>query len=150
MSFVESQTTPKGQPKASDNSLYVRPSSKTVGLRLTLHGAEFTADPNTVTKHQLKFNTNIELVGALFKVIGAHSNDYVDVKIVDVDNILGYGNNVELAQFAYRVPGHLCTTPIAVESTTSDIIYQGLYMSLEYTNAGSDTVDVHLAYKYYK
>lgn len=151
MSFIKSQTTTSGQPVTNDNSPYVRASAKTVGLMLKLHGGEFEAAVNTTTKHQMKFTKDIEIVGAIFQSTGANNGDKVNVKIVDVDNIIGYGPGVVLAQFAVDVPGHLCQdVPIHVESSTSDTIMEGLYLSMEYTNASlTETVDVHYSWKYY-
>lgn len=148
---VESEYYIRNQVATEDNIPYVRVTPKSIGLKLHLQGGEFEASANTTTKHQVKFDGNIEIVGALFKALAPHNGDTVNVKIIDVDNILGYGANTVLAQFAENVPGQLCTEVISVESSTSDLVYAGLYLSMEYTNThASETVDVHYAYKYYQ
>ena len=150
-SFQDSANNP-ATIKTTDAVPYVRVTAKSVGLVMKIHGGEFTAGSDTITKSQMKYDADIEIVGCIVENTGGHHGDKLQVKYIDVDNILGYGSGTVLAHFAIDVPAQLCNgTPIDVESTTADLIYEGLYMSIEYeNNHATEDVDVHYVYKYYK
>jgi len=138
--------------KTMDDVPYVRVTDRTVGLVMHIHGSEFTAAADTVTKDQMKFTQDIEIVGATMSCAGSHNGDVINMKVIDIDNVLGYGAGVVLAQFAIDVPGELMEGKLVEAiSTSSSTIPAGVYCSMEYTNThASEEVDVHYIYKYYK
>lgn len=63
-------------------------------------GISFTANAGTETKHDYKL-TEARLIDGTRLILKDHVfGDYVKFQVVDVDNILGYGANTVLDEFA--------------------------------------------------
>lgn len=77
------------------------------------------------------------MMGVRYKVIGGNDGDTLDFYIVDVDNILGYGADVELDKFAdnYFVFPNDSET---IREHQANLI-TGLYVRAHYTNNGLST-----------
>lgn len=67
-------------------------------------GYHFEAQPYTTTIQQAKYTTTMMLQGLVFGMDGnVRDGDYIEVEMVDVDNLLGYGAGLVLAKFAETI-----------------------------------------------
>jgi len=74
------------------------------GYNVYRKGYHFVADPYTTTQQQAKYTSNMMLQGLQFRMDGnVRRGDYVEVEMVDSDNMLGYGAGLVLAQFASTI-----------------------------------------------
>jgi hypothetical protein len=99
-------------------------------------GVSFTAAAGTTTTSDYKLTEARLLDGAYIMTSGNAFGDYITFRVVDVDNILGYGAGVVLDEFAttwYIPPSgeaefHL---PYSAE------ILSGLYLRIVYVSVGA-------------
>ena len=140
----------RDSPVASDDTPYVRVTEKTVGKMMQIYGFEFVATASDTTDFQMKWSNDIEFVGAVAKSEGAHTGDIVNMQIVDVDNILGYGSDFIITEFGKNVPGKIIEAKCISDTTTAATILAGLYVRIQYINIHTtEDVDMHGTLRYY-
>lgn len=123
-------------PRATDMTPYVRVTEKTVGKTLKLKGFELTCTANATSSHQQKLTTDIELTGGTAHVDTPHHGDKIQVKIVDVDNILGYGAGLVVGHIGRDIPAKMCEhTAVQIRSASALTVMAGLYLKVEYYNS---------------
>lgn len=137
-------------PKASDTTPYVRVTEKTVGKMMQLYGLEFTAVANDTTDYEVKWTKDIEFVGATARCNRSEFGDKVQMQIVDVDNILGYGAGFVVTEFGKNVPGKMIESKCDAQTTTAATVMTGLYVRIRYENVSlSEDVIVSATLRYY-
>ncbi len=145
---------------ATDRTPYVRVTEKTVGKTMQVKGFEITGAANTVTNHDIKWTEDIEIVGGFADAYTdpADSNTVfefkgskVQMQVVDVDNILGYGAGTVLNTFAVDIPAtKLLLNGCAALSTTAFDLLTGLYIRIAVDNQHTtDKIYVAGSLKYY-
>lgn len=104
-----------------------------------------------VTYVDLKMLDDNFLTGGILRTLNTQFGDYVDLQVVDVDNILRAGNNIVLAQY--------CTSwylrSDSQEQLNETINYpakvlSGLYLRLVYHSVGLENVTVTVNYRLHK
>jgi len=137
--------------RSLDDVPYTKQTPATIGTSMRIEGGEFLATANSKTTGSIKFDSNIEIVGCMFYAENGGSGDKVNVYLIDKDDILGYGTDTVLTNFATDVPARIASAvPVIAESSGSDLINQGLYIEIEYDNSNASDVKVEYAFKYYK
>lgn len=112
------------------------------------NGTNGTATKNTTTTFDLKIDKDkCYCSGGEIIVKDAEHGDFIEIQIIDIDNILGYGANTVLQTYLkkwfidYRGKNVL-------EVSYAGRIYENLYLRLKYTSVSS-TTDVKMAVNYY-
>lgn len=137
-------------PRATDTTPYVRVTEKTVGKYMQLLGFEFTAVADDTTDYLVKWDHDVEFVGAVSKTEGAHKGDTANMSIVDVDNILGYGAGFVVTEFGKDVPGKMLEIKCEANTTTAATVLTGLYIRIRYVNThATEDVEVYGTLRYY-
>lgn len=131
----------------SQNSLLLSPFTKN-SVQLNAHGVYATVTKNTIQNIDLKIeHDNVLVHGAMFYAKDAVFGDHVKAKVVDVDNILGYGAGTVLSKWIekwYIVPNTLLKV---TQDSAADIL-NGLYLRIQYTSVGT-TNNVEVICNYY-
>lgn len=103
---------------------------------------------NSVTAIDFKVSTALTRVnGAELLTVGSVAGDWIECKVVDKDNILGYGANLVLNQFVYKWFVH----PSGVQHLEvgyAASIPQNTYIRVEYHSVGTDN-DVQAFLNYF-
>lgn len=103
-------------------------------------GLTGTVVKNTTTSFDYKVTTeNTYLSGAELIWDSATFGDYVQFEIIDIDNVLGYGENVVLAEYIkkwYISPDSNCKK---VMSPYAGLIPVNTYIRVKYTNTSVNT-----------
>ena len=94
----------------------------------------FTAAANSITSEYKLIDTALCFRGGLLFASGSTIGDSIQVKIVDVDNILGYGAGTILATYLKEWLIFPNVVNELVDISISSSIMQGLYFKFEYTN----------------
>lgn len=102
-------------------------------------GQKFTCNKNQTTNIDIAIPVKFALVGAEFWVAADHSaNDYFDAYLIDVDNVLGMGEETVLGQFAskrHMKANHVHKMDLKVGTM---ILVDGLYFRFAYRNSQPD------------
>ncbi len=137
-------------PSAADTTPYVRVTEKTVGKMMQIYGFEFVATASDTTDYEVKWVQDVEFVGAIAKSEGAHTGDTVNMQIVDVDNILGYGSDFVVTEFGKNVPGKMIEAKCEASTTTAATVMAGLYIRIQYINIhATEDVEMYGTLRYY-
>jgi hypothetical protein len=103
--------------------------------------ASFTCTKTTTTTKNLKVTeSGLYMNGGLMYTENHVIGDYVCVKVVDVDNVLGYGADTVLSDYVKDWPVHPDgKTLITSNSLTTDPIPQNTYIQVKYVSIGTST-----------
>lgn len=107
-------------------------------------GYDINATAGETINQEAKYSTNMYLQGLAFNLDdNVADGDYIEVEMVDVDNILGYGAGTVLGKFAetiYVVPNQ------QFECCCSDakLVPAGIYIRYRYVSTGSTQVNIKL------
>lgn len=111
------------------------------------NGISGTAVKNSTTSFDFKIDKDdLYCSGGEIIVKDAECGDYIEIHVVDIDNVFGYGANAVLATYLkkwfidYRGKNVL-------EVPYAGYIYKNLYLRMKYTSIGN-TNDVKLAVNY--
>lgn len=111
------------------------------------NGVHGTATKNTTTSFDFKVDKDeCYCSGGEIIVKDAEHGDYIEIQVIDLDNIFGYGAGAVLATYLkkwfvdYRGKNVL-------EVPYAGYIYKNLYLRLKYTSIGT-TNDVKVAVNY--
>lgn len=142
--------SPPINPLAGDGTMYVRQTEKYVGKTMKFEGFEFTGTAGTTTKYQWKITSStFEIVGALCLVTGGEIGDKLQFKVVDVDNVLGYGAGLVLSWIGRNIPAVALSTPMRVESASALAVAANFYLEISYDNAGATDKTISGGFKYF-
>jgi len=114
------------------------------GYNIFRKGYNITATAEETLEHEVKYTENMMLQGIGFKLdANPEDGDYVEVEMVDVDNILGYGADFVLGQFAAT---NYVWANWEFECCCSDakLIPAGIYVRFRYESIGSVDVNIKL------
>jgi len=74
------------------------------GYNVYRKGYHFVAEPYAITRQQAKYDQTMKLQGLVFEIgPTARDGDYIEVEMVDADNLFGYGAGLILAKFAETI-----------------------------------------------
>jgi len=103
-------------------------------------GMSGTAVKNTTTSLDYKVTTeNTYLSGAELIWDSATFGDYVTFEIIDIDNVLGYGENVVLSQYIKKWYLSPDNNQKEVASPYAGLISKDTYIRVKYTNTSVNT-----------
>jgi hypothetical protein len=106
-----------------------------------------TCAPGTTT-HTLELNSKIRLQGGTYWVKNPSAGDYVSLAVVDIDNVLQKGHNVQLSEYVkthYVAPwDHVGE----FQASTTALLESGTYLKVTYTNVGNSSVQLGITYKW--
>lgn len=99
-----------------------------------LQGMGGTAAPNTMTPIDFQMPEDRWVSGGVLVTGAVTWGDTLSIKVIDKDNILGYGANTVLRTFAKDIhfPGNAFSMSITVPYVA--FVLAGLYFRIEYTN----------------
>lgn len=121
-------------------------------LNVDFKGAKFDITVNSESDNDFLVTDDSIFDGMTLDVLNSTLGDKVSFQIVDKDNILGYGANVVLKQFAtdiYITP--TLTRQVDHDSSYPAKIYAGLYLRIKYTSTSTVTTPtVIVRYKLHK
>lgn len=112
-----------------------------------------TAAHGAVTNIDLKLSDDMLIIGGMLNTKSASWGDYVNLKVVDVDNVLGYGAGAMLNQFAsnwYCCDDSNGQHQILLQVPYPAKIFAGLYLRVEYHSTGAVDVGVNMNYLLHK
>ena len=117
-------------------------------FKISAEGFKFLANANTTTTFDYQLNQKFMFRGLSFLSNNAILGDYINVQLVDKDNVLGLGAGIILASPIKK--GYIMPTinsgPIYREDvSSSQIPIEGLYLRVNYTNASLlNNVDIYV------
>jgi hypothetical protein len=103
---------------------------------LATFGLKFTATLNTTTNYDKLMTKAYGMHAGVMFIKNSTFGDYLNVQIIDKDNVLGYGNNVVLKQYInewYVWEGRAELHNL----TVGDLPAAGLYLRLIYNSVGT-------------
>lgn len=120
-------------------------------LRLRYTGIEGTAIAGTTTAIEYKVPEDRRLNGSQLFLRNHVFGDYLTFKVIDKDNVLGYGYNVILDIFATKfwVDPDNCGQGQYLCSYSA-LLIKDLYVVIEYTSVGQTNVDVKAVFQMHK
>ena len=122
----------------------VQPVEADLGGTSHWEGDEFDAAAGTSTEHDVAIGASGKLIEGTFWVgPTAVDGDTVDLYIVDVDNILGYGAGTILKHYVATMPV-VPSERRRMYSGQSATLLAGLYMRTKYTSTGGNAVRVKI------
>lgn len=111
------------------------------------NGLAGVATKNTTTNFDFKIDKGqCYCSGGEIVVKDAEHGDYIEIQVIDIDNILGYGANTVLQTYLKRWYIDYRGKNV-LEVPYAGRIYENLYLRLMYTSA-STTNDVRVAVNY--
>jgi len=116
------------------------------GYNVFRKGFNLTATAGQTNEFEAKYAANMMLQGAAYKLDGnVNDGDYVEIEMVDVDNILGYGAGFVLGKFAetnyvWADQEFSCCCPDA------KLVPAGIYIRFRYESTGSTDVNIKLVH----
>jgi hypothetical protein len=137
-----------------NNSKYAPTSNREYGskdLNTNLKGVLFTATAGQTTTNDLQITDDHLIDGAIIITNGAALGDKLSCQVIDKDNIMGYGANTVLGQYAtdwYIDPES--TRQLNYESIYPAKLFAGLYLRIVYTSVGGSDVNVIANYRLHK
>jgi len=102
-----------------------------------------TATKNTTTSFDYQLDETRMIYGAEMVYENSCFGDFIEMMLVDVDNILGYGNDFVVATWIKKWFVPMNQNYWVVKSDMTSSIPAGLYVRLKYTSTGN-TQDVNL------
>lgn len=96
-----------------------------------------TAAANTTTNFDYQMGSSWALYGFSLIQNGGTFGDYVTIKVVDKDNVLGFGANLVVATIITKGYIDPQTTRVVTESEYARTIPAGLYIRIAYTNTNA-------------
>lgn len=97
------------------------------------------------TSIDYKFTASTYINGGELMTQNCTFGDWVDIVVIDKDNIIGYGNDVVLSQYVkkwYIDPSR----SMSIKTTYAGKIPANLYIRVNYHNVGNTDVDVAINY----
>lgn len=102
---------------------------------------------NSINNFDQKFDENIYLYGGSYEVIGdINDGDYIEMSIVDIDNITGGGANKILVKFLESEYINIELKNNVVESEDANCLLSGLYLRLTYVSVGVNSPKLIVRY----
>jgi hypothetical protein len=123
------------EPKSSDGQVYVRNSPKSYGKTLKIKGFGITCPPNQDTTYDIKFTSDIELIGGEAECTRMDFDDKINFKAIDKDNVLGYGAGFVLNQFIIDSRGLGENHVTIAKASSTDLFPSYFYLRLIFTNS---------------
>lgn len=123
-------------------------------MALNIAAAEaftFTAGANSTTQHTYKLTKQFYVKGIRFLSSNANHGDYVKIELIDIDNILGLGENTVLATPINKAYVYATTNSGSINADNPDVLKlpaPNLYIRITYTNTSllsSVTAYINLA-----
>jgi hypothetical protein len=129
--------------KVNEQEFGIHPEIKVGGHKLRCLGTEFVATKATGTTHSWKVPLDINAKYG-YLVCGENVvRDNVDVKLVDHDNILGYGAGVVLHEYARGLPVYSDGRVDIPNDAITESSLKDLYFDITYNSKGAvNNVDV--------
>lgn len=125
------------------NSQY-KPSSRagysSLDLNLDFKGQKFDLSANTANNCDFLVSDDYILDGIIIDTLNHSLGDKISLQVIDKDNVMGYGSNVILKQFAtdiYMTPG--LTRQVDHQSVYPAKVFAGLYVRIIYTSVHEST-----------
>lgn len=107
-----------------------------------------TVTANGTKNIDKKFTENVYIYGGVYELVGdANNGDYLDIQVIDIDNVLGYGANTILATFIENEYVNVERKFNEITSEDGNIIPTGVYLRAKYTAAGNNTPILIVRYK---
>lgn len=98
----------------------------------------FEAEKNSITMHYFKFDKTLSIRGGILYSNGT-LGDSIRITVCDKDNILGYGENVDLDEFAKKIAVIPNEKLEIIDLNASEPILENLYLKIEYSNTSVET-----------
>lgn len=120
-------------------------------LNADFQGFKFTATAGTTTTGDFKILDDSLIDGAVVLAKNTALGDKVNLQVIDIDNVKGYGANVVLGQYVtnwYINPDS--TFQVDLKSAYPAKIFAGLYLRVVYTSVGANNIDFLINYKLHK
>ena len=105
----------------------------------------YTAQPNAVNIFDMLIDETmvgadgtVQIQGGMYWTNGeVEAGDYIEFAVMDLDNVLGYGENVELAKYVRKLPVR-ADRDGEIDPRQASVLVQGLYLRTIYVavNAG--------------
>lgn len=108
-------------------------------LNANFQGKQFAPDKGVSTNCDIHITDDHVCDGGRIITTGAVLGDTVDIKIVDIDNILGYGANVTLKQVVTAWPIYPGSNIWDFSVSYPAKIYGGLYCRIVYNSVAIET-----------
>ncbi len=108
---------------------------------------------NTVTANQTnnfdkKFTFDVYIYGGVYEVVGTpNDGDYLDIQVIDIDNVLGYGAGTVLATFVYKEYINTERKYNEITSEDGNKIPTGVYLRAKYVSVGASAPTLIVRYK---
>ncbi len=140
-------TDPLDEPRESDGTPIVRPRAfvSSDGYRFRGTGISGTITAGTEGSVDYKL-TEDRMINAVHLMLENHVwADSVKFQIVDIDNILGYGPNTVLDEFAtaWNVDPSICSQRHERIEYPAKVL-KDLYIRIKYTSTGGTDVNMHI------
>lgn len=133
-----------------DGTLYVRRLEAAKGKIFQMKGCQFIAVAGETTEYAMVWDEDIEIIGGRAYGEFVHHGDKGNMKIVDKDNILGYGANTVLIEFTKDIPGKMIGQTCMAESPDATPLLAGLYVVITYENTHeTEDTNVYCVFRYY-
>lgn len=107
---------------------------------------------NSITSNQTnnfdkKFTFNVYLYGGIYEIEGTpNEGDYFEMEVIDIDNILGYGENIVLTTFVVKEYVNTEIKHNVIESPQGDLIPAGVYLRARYVSVGESAPTLIVRY----
>jgi hypothetical protein len=111
-------------------------------------GDLFSCGPGS-SRHSRRVEGPIRLQGGSFWTRGGSVGDRVSLSVVDLDDVLGGGAGVVVSEYVSRIPVPPGDYSQAIESPTAGTIPAGLYLVVDYENAGTSAVDLGITWRWF-
>lgn len=108
---------------------------------------------NTVTANQTnnfdkKFTFDVYIYGGVYEVVGTpNDGDYLDIQVIDIDNVLGYGAGTVLATFVYKEYINTERKYNEITSEDGNKIPTGVYLRAKYVSVNTNAPTLIVRYK---
>jgi len=103
----------------------------------------FTATANSTTAHYFVMDESLAFRGGYIYSTG-QLGDHIRLTVVDKDNLLGYGSDLELKEYIKDLSVFPNTAATVLDVNVSSLIPAGLYFKIYYTNTHA-TIDAKVA-----
>ena len=115
------------------------------------HGIKGTAIAGQITNIELKMLDDNFITGGTLSTLNSQFGDFINLQVVDIDNILGLGANTILGQYCTSWYLRDDSQEQFNESTNYPAkILAGLYLRLVYHSFGSSDITVIINYRLHK
>ena len=135
---------------ASQNTIKIADFRDLTGKNLYRKGFSYTTVPGNDNANIFseKFNCNLLIQGGGYHVVsGATPDDNIDINVIDIDNVLGFGPDVLLKKF---VDTEFVATGDRLDLMVDDaaMIPAGVYVQVVYRSQGAEAVKFHMHYNF--